>query len=83
MPLFKVTIRKPLGMYHGDQPIQNPFAIADAFQAGLASRVHERVWDRMEAKDESAVRTFFKKAQKAGNPQVVGFEIASIEPIPK
>ena len=82
MPFFKVTIRKPLGMFHGDIPIQNPFAIADAFKAGLASRVHERVWDRLEAKDEAAVRAYFKKAQKAGNPQVSGFDIASIEPIP-
>jgi hypothetical protein len=79
MPIFKVTIRKPIGMFHGDTPIRNPFEIADAFQAGLASRFHERVWE-MEAKDEKAIRAHFKKAQAEGIPQVIGFEIASIEP---
>ena len=80
MPYFKVTIRKPLGMFSGALRVRNPFEIADPFQAALRARYHVRVWDRVEAENEDGVRAFFAEAQKANNPQVAGFEIATIEP---
>lgn len=82
MPFFTVRIRKPLGIFHKDQrePIRNPFEIIDPFSAALRTRYEERVWERMEARDEKAIRAFYKKAQKNGLSAVAGFELVSIEP---
>lgn len=81
MPNFRVTIRKPLGLFSGDHQIRNPFEPIDPFSTTIRHRYHERVWEPMEAENEEAIRAFFREAQASGNPQVVGFEIAAIERI--
>jgi hypothetical protein len=80
MPFFKVRIRKPRGILGGHGEFINPFEPVDLLNANLRAHYIERVWERMEAKDEAEIRAYFAEAQKNHLPNVEGFELASIEP---
>jgi len=82
MPKFKVVIERNRGIHGVNERLLNPFRPINIFDPNLKMRVERRTWPELEAKNEAAVRAFFKKAQAEGHESVVGFTIASIEKLP-
>ena len=69
---FKVECRRPVA-----QP-SNPFVPGCVWGKG---QVRVRTWE-MECADEGEVRRFFDEAKAADHPNVRGFELQSIVPLP-
>lgn len=78
---FRVVAERPVGLFYGDRPVSNPFAIRDVFSPRLRARVERRTWPEIEAADEAELRRLFTEYTRL--PGKRGFAIVSVEPLDK
>jgi hypothetical protein len=75
MPLYRVTLARIESL---EKTSRNPFCLGIDVLKPVRCRVTTRVWE-FEARSERAVRRFFKQAVDQRLPNVVGYNIQSIE----
>lgn len=81
MPMFKVTLEKPMGLYGANNRPMNPFLVGDIFNPHLHVKKLLREFT-FEADDEEHVKLLLQQARTAGCDNVKGYDLRSIELVP-